>query len=266
MSEGSSDRSTSVARDHSTDRRSQVPPDDARSLFSILRATRVTTASDSWDFTCAIRDAGTVSGQFPQGYPIWIAIAYGLDGVTGTRRVIAWWAILGVLAGVLRRRAPHRSGAGRCSGRPADAYTSSRRGTRGTRTRRSSPRRCCSRVCWRTPTPTKRATNFLDRSRRHCSASRSSRDCRSSWRSARRSRRLCSRATGNRARRGFLVTLGLWLLAAGAVLHDPAASLLQQADQLPAIARIDSSRGAGRGSHRFRLPAMGDHGYRASPR
>ena len=43
-------------------------------------------------------DAGTVTGQFPQGYPIWIAIAYGLDGVTGTRRVIAWWAILGVVA------------------------------------------------------------------------------------------------------------------------------------------------------------------------
>jgi hypothetical protein len=41
--------------------------------------------------------AGTVTGQFPQGYPVWIAIAYGLDGVTGTRRVIAWWAILGVL-------------------------------------------------------------------------------------------------------------------------------------------------------------------------
>ena len=43
-------------------------------------------------------DAGSVSGQFPQGYPIWIAIAYGLDGITGTRRVIAWWAILGVLS------------------------------------------------------------------------------------------------------------------------------------------------------------------------
>jgi hypothetical protein len=43
-------------------------------------------------------DAGSVTGQFPQGYPIWIAIAYGVDGVTGTRRVIAWWAILGVLA------------------------------------------------------------------------------------------------------------------------------------------------------------------------
>ncbi len=43
-------------------------------------------------------EAGTVSGQFPHGYPVWIAIAYGLDGVSGTRRVTAWWAILGVLA------------------------------------------------------------------------------------------------------------------------------------------------------------------------
>ena len=43
-------------------------------------------------------EAGTVSGQFPQGYPTWIAIAYGIDGLTGTRRVSAWWAILGVLA------------------------------------------------------------------------------------------------------------------------------------------------------------------------
>ncbi|RPI49946.1 MAG: hypothetical protein EHM55_22590 [Acidobacteria bacterium] len=42
-------------------------------------------------------DAGTVSGQFPQGYPIWIAIGYGLDGVTGSRRVISWWAIFGVV-------------------------------------------------------------------------------------------------------------------------------------------------------------------------
>ena len=44
-------------------------------------------------------NAGTVTGQFPQGYPVWIAIAYGLDGVTGARRVIAWWAILAVLTG-----------------------------------------------------------------------------------------------------------------------------------------------------------------------
>ena len=59
---------------------------------------RPTTAFASWDFICAILQRGSVTGQFPQGYPIWIAIAYGLDGVTGTRRVIAWWAILGVLA------------------------------------------------------------------------------------------------------------------------------------------------------------------------
>jgi hypothetical protein len=43
-------------------------------------------------------NAGTVTGQFPQGFPVWIAIAYGVDGVTGARRVVAWWAILGVLA------------------------------------------------------------------------------------------------------------------------------------------------------------------------
>ncbi len=43
-------------------------------------------------------ETGAVTAQFPQGYPVWIAIAYGLDGVTGTRRVMAWWAILGVLA------------------------------------------------------------------------------------------------------------------------------------------------------------------------
>ncbi len=43
-------------------------------------------------------ETGTVSGQFPQGYPMWTAIAYGIDGLSGARRVISWWAILGVLA------------------------------------------------------------------------------------------------------------------------------------------------------------------------
>jgi hypothetical protein len=44
----------------------------------------------------------------PAGISIWIAIAYGLDGVTGTRRVIAWWAILGVLT-CISQAAPDRS-------------------------------------------------------------------------------------------------------------------------------------------------------------
>ena len=43
-------------------------------------------------------DAGTVVGQFPHLYPVWIAIGYGLDGLTGTRRMVGWWAIFGVLA------------------------------------------------------------------------------------------------------------------------------------------------------------------------
>ena len=64
-------------------------PDDGDSSYYSLRF---------MGFHLRDPDAGTVSGQFPQGYPIWIAIAYGLDGITGTRRVIAWWAIFGVLA------------------------------------------------------------------------------------------------------------------------------------------------------------------------
>jgi len=42
--------------------------------------------------------AGSVVGQFPHGYPMWIAIGYGLDGLSGTRRVVSWWAVLGLLA------------------------------------------------------------------------------------------------------------------------------------------------------------------------
>lgn len=43
-------------------------------------------------------DTGAVIGQFPHLFPASIAIGYGLDGVTGARRAIGAWAILGVLA------------------------------------------------------------------------------------------------------------------------------------------------------------------------
>ena len=43
-------------------------------------------------------DTGSVVGQFPHLFPVSIAIGYGLDGLTGARRVIGVWAILGVLA------------------------------------------------------------------------------------------------------------------------------------------------------------------------
>jgi hypothetical protein len=43
-------------------------------------------------------EAGTVVSQFPHLFPVSIAIGYGLDGLTGARRVSGVWAILGLLA------------------------------------------------------------------------------------------------------------------------------------------------------------------------
>jgi Dolichyl-phosphate-mannose-protein mannosyltransferase len=48
-------------------------------------------------FVLSVRD-GTVVGQFPHFYPASIAVAYGIDGLTGGLRVVGLWAILGVLA------------------------------------------------------------------------------------------------------------------------------------------------------------------------
>jgi hypothetical protein len=41
---------------------------------------------------------GEVMGQFPHAFPAWIAVAYGLDGLSGARRAVGVWAILGLLA------------------------------------------------------------------------------------------------------------------------------------------------------------------------
>jgi hypothetical protein len=43
-------------------------------------------------------DTGAVVGQFPHLFPASIAIGYGLDGLTGARRAVGVWALLGVLA------------------------------------------------------------------------------------------------------------------------------------------------------------------------
>jgi hypothetical protein len=43
-------------------------------------------------------DSGRVVGQFPHLFPATVAIGYGLDGLTGARRAIGVWGILGVLA------------------------------------------------------------------------------------------------------------------------------------------------------------------------
>lgn len=41
---------------------------------------------------------GAVVGQFPQGFPLWSAIGYGIHGLTGVRHIPAAWAILGIAA------------------------------------------------------------------------------------------------------------------------------------------------------------------------
>ena len=49
-------------------------------------------------FFVADRSRGEVMGQFPHAFPAWIAIAYGLDGLSGARRAVGAWAMLGLLA------------------------------------------------------------------------------------------------------------------------------------------------------------------------
>jgi hypothetical protein len=41
---------------------------------------------------------GLIVGQFPHGLPAWMAIAYGLDGLTGVRQSPGIWAMMGLLA------------------------------------------------------------------------------------------------------------------------------------------------------------------------
>lgn len=43
-------------------------------------------------------DRGTVVGQFPHLFPASVAIGYGIDGLTGARRAVGTWSVLGLLA------------------------------------------------------------------------------------------------------------------------------------------------------------------------
>ena len=44
------------------------------------------------------RARGEVIGQFPHAFPAWIAIGYGVDGLSGARRAVGFWALLGLVA------------------------------------------------------------------------------------------------------------------------------------------------------------------------
>ena len=43
-------------------------------------------------------DRGTVIGQFQHAFPAAVAIGYGIDGLSGARRTIAFWGVLGLLS------------------------------------------------------------------------------------------------------------------------------------------------------------------------
>jgi hypothetical protein len=74
-----------------------VPP-FARPLFFPPYGQTVYDSLRFMGFFVTNLDAGTVIGQFPHLFPASIAIAYGIDGLTGARRTAGVWAILGVLA------------------------------------------------------------------------------------------------------------------------------------------------------------------------
>jgi hypothetical protein len=76
-----------------------VPP-SARDLFFPRDANRgeYYIATRFMGFFILDPDTGATVSQFPHVYPASIAIGYGLDGLTGARRVFAFWGVLGVLA------------------------------------------------------------------------------------------------------------------------------------------------------------------------
>jgi hypothetical protein len=74
-----------------------IPPAD-RSLFIPPYPDQAYYSVRFMGFFVVNPSTGTVIGQFPHLYPIWIAIGYGLGGLTGALQVIGWWSILGLLA------------------------------------------------------------------------------------------------------------------------------------------------------------------------
>ena len=85
MSEGIQIAQTQIAR-HDRPRRRGRAGADARSVFSVLLGSALLQRSLHGISSARSRRRHR-DGPVSAGYPVWIAIAYGLDGVTGTRRV-----------------------------------------------------------------------------------------------------------------------------------------------------------------------------------
>jgi hypothetical protein len=74
-----------------------VPP-PARDLFFPSHENRYYYSLRFMGFFIEDPDSGAVVGQFPHLFPASIAIGYGIDGLTGARRTVGFWAALGLLA------------------------------------------------------------------------------------------------------------------------------------------------------------------------
>ena len=75
-----------------------VPPQHRELFFRPEPPDATFDSSRFLGFFVLDQEAGTVVGQFPHLYPVWIAIAYETYGLTGARYVHGLWGVLGVLA------------------------------------------------------------------------------------------------------------------------------------------------------------------------
>ena len=81
-----------------TDRLVAAIPEEFMSLYTRDVDSEVYDGSRFMGFYLIDSQDGTVVGQFPHLYPVWIAVAYGVNGLTGARYVVTFLAIVGLLA------------------------------------------------------------------------------------------------------------------------------------------------------------------------
>jgi hypothetical protein len=75
-------------------------PAEFRDLFFAERPNRWASRGRSrfMAFFVVDPDQGTVVGQFPHLYPVWVAVGYGVNGLSGARQITPLLAVLGVMA------------------------------------------------------------------------------------------------------------------------------------------------------------------------
>jgi len=73
-------------------------PAESRSLFVSPDSEHINEGTTFMGFFVLDISRGTVIGQFPHGYPAWIAIGYGLAGITGALSAVGFWGLLGLLS------------------------------------------------------------------------------------------------------------------------------------------------------------------------